>query len=155
MEKLNKTVHTEKGRTLTELVLRIFHINGQILSGGDDLTREFNLTSALWQIMGAVSDAPLPMAQIARKMGLARQSVRRSAIILEKKGFVRFMDNPDHKRANLLTLTVEGMEILERVRGKEAEMVNRLSNDMDIVDLKTAIRIINQLSENLSNNMTK
>jgi DNA-binding MarR family transcriptional regulator len=68
--------HSPSEAAMTDLVLEIFRVNGLLLAVGDRLTKELGLTSARWQVMGALADGPLTAAQIARKMGLKRQSVQ-------------------------------------------------------------------------------
>jgi len=66
---------TKAGNAFTELILETFRFNGRLLAAGDRLTRPFKLSSARWQVLGAIEQKPLPVAQIAHNMGLARQSV--------------------------------------------------------------------------------
>ncbi|MFC6050148.1 MarR family transcriptional regulator, partial [Methylobacterium hispanicum] len=64
-------------RAWSGLAIEVFRLNGDLVEGGDALVRDLGLTSARWQVLGAValSPVPLPVAHIARNMGLARQSV--------------------------------------------------------------------------------
>src|SRR3984957_21057366 len=103
-------IHPPEGAALTALVLEIFRLNGALLAEGDRLVGDIGLTSARWQVMGAaaLSPVPLPVAAIARNMGLTRQAVQRVANDLEQAGFVRFAPNPHHQRAQLLLLTAAG-----------------------------------------------
>ncbi|MDE0095181.1 MAG: helix-turn-helix domain-containing protein, partial [Gammaproteobacteria bacterium] len=61
------------------------------------------MTSARWQVMGAVDQSKhsLTVAQIARRMGLARQGVQRIVNDLVELGFVVLEENIDHKRSPL------------------------------------------------------
>jgi DNA-binding MarR family transcriptional regulator len=102
---------TERIRdAVTELALEVFRLNGRLIAMGDALVADIGLTSARWQVVGAIalSDAPLPIAQIARNMGLTRQAVQRIASELAAAGFVRFAPNPQHQRAKLVLLTRKG-----------------------------------------------
>ena len=89
---------------ITELILETFRLNGRLLAAGDALVRDLGLTSARWQVLGAVamSPVPLPVSHIARNMGLSRQGVQRVADELEARGIVRFAPNPHHRRARLV-----------------------------------------------------
>jgi DNA-binding MarR family transcriptional regulator len=51
-----------------------------------------------------IVEKPLSVAQIARNMGVARQSVQRLADNLERQGIVEYAPNPDHGRAKLVRL---------------------------------------------------
>src|SRR5258708_24672438 len=95
---------------LTELILETFRLNGRLVAAGDALVADIGLTSARWQVLGAIalSPVPLPVAHIARNMGLTRQAVQRLANEMARDGLVRFMANPHHRRARLVLLTPRG-----------------------------------------------
>jgi len=85
---------TPSGEAFTRLILEAFRFNGCLLAAGDRLTQDLGLTSARWQVLGAIDEGPLPVAQISRNMGLSRQAVQRVANELAAGGFVAFADNP-------------------------------------------------------------
>src|ERR671924_1493333 len=95
---------------ITDLVLETFRLNGRLLAAGDALVADIGLTSARWQVLGAIalSPVPLPVAHLARNMGLSRQAVQRLANEMERDGLVRFAPNPHHERAKLVQLTPRG-----------------------------------------------
>ena len=70
---------------LSRFALSIFWINGLLLRNGDRLTRSIGQSSARWQVLGRVGDQPQTVAQIARDMGHARQSVQRVADVSWQK----------------------------------------------------------------------
>jgi hypothetical protein len=59
------------------------------------------LTSARWQILGAIvaAERPQPVAWLARNLGANRQNVQRIINDLHKEGLVAFEPNPHHRRA--------------------------------------------------------
>ena len=63
----------------------------------------------------------MTVAQIARALNLARQSVQRVADLLEADGLVAYADNPGHRRARLVTLTPTGRRALRSIQ--EAQRV--------------------------------
>jgi DNA-binding MarR family transcriptional regulator len=105
------------GDALTELVLPAFELNGEFLAAAEQLTRPVGLTPAWWQVLGATLDEPLPVAEIARRvgLGLARQSVQRVADLLVERGWAAYRDNPSHRRAKLLEPTEEGRATVTRL----------------------------------------
>ena len=111
---------TPAAEAITELILATFRLNGRLLAAGDQLTRDLELSSARWQVMYAVLDGPLPAAQIARNMGLTRQSVQRTVDLLAAEGLVSFAENPYHQRAKLVRLTERGHELLQEVQRRQA-----------------------------------
>ena len=116
--------HTPAGKVLTDLVLEIFRLNGRLLGAGDELTRSFGQTSSRWQVMGAVEDEPRTVAEIARLMGLTRQSVQRTADLLGAEKLGEFVDNPNHRRAHLFRLTDRGVRLLQRIGERQIEWAN-------------------------------
>ncbi len=134
---------------LTRLFLESFHFNGVAMAWGDRLMQQFGLTSALWHVLGAAAQGPQTQAQIARRMGLTRQSVRRSAGILEQRGLVEFHHNPNHKRARLVMLTEQGQQQLDAIitayHQATGEIIAQLSPDA----LEAAADLLQQLSARL------
>lgn len=96
--------------SLDALSFAVFRTHNGLIAVGDRITAPYDLTSARWQVMGAValSGQPLTVAQIARVMGLSRQAVQRIVNELEKQGMLALADNPAHKRARLADLTDGG-----------------------------------------------
>ena len=107
---LPMAVGSPSAQTLTDLVLTLFRVNNAMLVWGDRLVQPFGLTSARWQIMGAIAyaDRPRTVAWLARDLGSNRQNVQRIVNDLKKEGLVVFETNPQHKRAQLVVLTVQG-----------------------------------------------
>ena len=137
--------HTKSGKAFTKMLLEIFRFNGLLLASGDRLTEPLGLSSARWQVLGAIEDGPLPVAQIARNMGLARQSVQRTADILQKERFIEYAPNPDHKRAQLVCLTKSGIAVTKELGQLQIEWANRIVKGTAAEEIETAISVITKL----------
>ncbi len=138
---------TLSGQELTKLILEVFRLNGALLKAGDKLTKPFGLTSARWQVLGAIEQEgePLSVAQISRRMGLSRQAVQRIANGLEKIGFVTFNANPDHKTAKHIKLTSKGQQSLNQIDAAQIEWVNQLAKNIDSNELRTALNLLQKI----------
>jgi DNA-binding MarR family transcriptional regulator len=136
---------------ITELVLETFRLNGRLLAAGDALVSDLGLTSARWQVIGAVAlaQAPLPVAHIARNMGLARQSVQRLANDLEHDGLVRFAPNPHHRRAKLVLLTRKGAAAFAAAMKRWGPLASALGVGLDARELKLATATIRSMRRHL------
>ncbi len=134
------------------MILETFKLNGALLDVGNQLTEPYGLTSARWQVMGAIDLAgqAMTVAQIARRMGLARQGVQRIANDLEGIGMVRFMDNVDHKRAKLVSLTPTGRKTMDQINKAQAAWVNELSSDLGEKKIKQALSLLRSVQTRLS-----
>jgi DNA-binding MarR family transcriptional regulator len=149
MENQKQISRTPSAEAFTQLILETFRFNGRLLAAGDRLTKELGLTSALWQVLGAINEAPLPVAQIARNMGLARQSVRRTANVLKDKEFVEFQENPNHQRAKLVVLSKKGRNVLDQVTKLQIDWANSVSKGLGDNKLKTVIQTMRTVGDRL------
>jgi DNA-binding MarR family transcriptional regulator len=140
-----------KSDALTGLVLEIFRLNGLLISAGDALVAGTGLTSARWQVVGAIAlqQGRAPVAHIANAMGLTRQSVQRIADELEKAGIVEFRDNPHHKRAKLVTLTAKGQALQEAAMQLQKPWVAALAAGFDHAALQATLIVLTTLRTRL------
>lgn len=115
---------------LNELVLSIFWLNGFFVDAADRLTAGSGLTTARWQVLGAVLHEPLTVSAIAREMGLTRQSVQRTADLLVKEGLCEYLPNPAHRRAKLLSPTNQGLDSLRQLTPKVSAWSKRVSESV-------------------------
>src|SRR3712207_432709 len=102
---------TPTADALTELILEVFRVNGDLLAAGGLLTAGTGQTSSRWQVLGALAGTAAPVAAFARQMGLSRQSVQRTADLLVQEGLVEYAPNPARRRAKLVRLTARGREV--------------------------------------------
>jgi DNA-binding MarR family transcriptional regulator len=133
------------GKAVTELILETFRLNGRLLSAGDRLTQDLGLSSARWQVMGAIANTPLSVAQIARNMGLTRQGVQRIADKLAEENLVEFTLNPNHQRAKLVTLTPHGREVLQEVSRRQLVWANEIAKGVAVSELEVAIHLMEKV----------
>ncbi|MFF8814299.1 MarR family winged helix-turn-helix transcriptional regulator [Streptomyces pactum] len=111
---------------LSRTALGTFRLNGQFLAVAEELARPAGLTAARWQVLGAVLREPLPVAGIARAMGITRQSVQRVADLLVAAGLAEYRPNPAHRRAKLLAPTDAGRAAIARITPGHREFAERL-----------------------------
>jgi DNA-binding MarR family transcriptional regulator len=143
--------HTPEGAALTALVLDIFRLNGALIAEGDRLVGGIGLTSARWQVLGAaaLSPVPLPVAAIARNMGLTRQAVQRVANDLAQAGFVRFATNPHHRRAKLVMLTASGTAAFRAATARQTPWANHIAAGLDLRRIKAATVVLRSIAQRL------
>lgn len=148
------TKRTPKSEALTSLILETFRLNGALLDAGNKITKPFGLTSARWQVLGSVGldeQHSKTVAQIARRMGLARQGVQRIVNDLENLGLLTYEDNIDHKRAKLVQLTSAGEAALTGIGEVQSAWVNGLSDGMKKTEINRALCVIRSVIERLEN----
>jgi DNA-binding MarR family transcriptional regulator len=146
-----RTNRTTEGDAATDVVLRTFRANGTFLAAGDRLAASEGLTAARWQVIGAVALAQraLTVPQIARRMGLTRQSVQASVNRLLAEGLLEADGNPDHRRSPLIRLTDRGRDTYVRLQSRQARWINELSAGLDVSELATTARVLEELNRRL------
>ncbi|WP_306113793.1 MarR family winged helix-turn-helix transcriptional regulator [Roseovarius sp. MMSF_3305] len=142
---------TKSGEAVTALILDVFRLNGRLQLAGDRLVADLGLTSARWQVLGAIAYAAHPesVAWHARTMGVHRQGVQRIVNEMEKEGIVEFQPNPHHKRAHLVVLTSKGQELFEAAIALQVPWVNDLSEGLSPDDIAITQDVIALLKNRL------
>jgi DNA-binding MarR family transcriptional regulator len=148
---LRSIKRTPAGDAVTNLILDLFRVNNLLLTAGDRLVSDLGLTSARWEILGAVAavDRPQPVAWLARDMGANRQNVQRIVNDLEEVGLVAFEPNPHHRRAQLVVLTEKGKQVFDAAMRLQAPWVNGLSEGLSVKDVETTHRVMLALRDQL------
>ena len=115
---------------LSSMALTVFALNGRFMKIADQLAEPAGLTATRWQVLGAVLNEPLTQAEIARRMGITRQSVQRTSTQLIEDGMIQFMPNPSHRKAMLLTPTEKGLEAIGKIGPQHADFAKRLEAEL-------------------------
>jgi DNA-binding MarR family transcriptional regulator len=144
---------SERDDAIAELIVAVFRLNGRLLDAGDRLVSELGLTSAWWQVLGALalSPVPLPVAHIARNMGLARQSVQRIADLLAEKALVRFEANPHHQRAKLVVLTALGAAAVKAAEERQRPWARDMAAGLHTARIAAALEVLTRMDLHLAN----
>ena len=119
--------HATQQELLSGVALTAFRLNGQFLAVAEEMARPAGLTAAWWQVLGAVLREPLPVAGIAREMGITRQSVQRIADLLVERGYAA----------------------VRRIDPAHAEVAGRLAAELGVDELRAALGSMRRLSEAL------
>jgi DNA-binding MarR family transcriptional regulator len=151
------TARTRDGESATQVILSVFRANGLLLAAGDLLGADDGLTSARWQVLGAIAlaDRPLTVPQIARRMGLTRQSVHSTVGRLVSDGLLELSSNADHRRSRLVSLTERGRAKYSTVDRRQAIWVNRLAGGIGRSDLQATGRVLDELCRRLESDGTE
>jgi DNA-binding MarR family transcriptional regulator len=151
---MDKTKRTPAGDALTDLILDLFRLNSRMLAAGDRLVAGMGLTSARWQILGAIAEAdrPQPVAWLARDLGANRQNVQRIVNDLHEERLVAFAANPHHRRAQLVVLTDKGRQAFDAAMRLQGPWVKNLADGLSVKDLQTVHRVVIALRQKLESN---
>jgi DNA-binding MarR family transcriptional regulator len=103
------------------LVADVYELAGVLRRDGEQIAKLAGQTQARWQVMSVASAGRLSVAMIARRLGLARQSVQRVADEIVTEELASFEPNPDHQRSPLLILTSTGQQTLDTINRTSRE----------------------------------
>jgi DNA-binding MarR family transcriptional regulator len=137
-----------KSAKLTAVALSVFRLNGLLIEWGNAFAGPHGLTSARWQVLGAISLAPEApnIPQIADAMGITRQAVLKQINVLTDEGLVESLPNPAHKRSPLYALTPRGAAAYQAVVGQWQQHVRDIAGGFSSADLDAAIRVLSAMS---------
>jgi len=127
------------------LVADVFHLAGVFRRRGEEIAALARRTQAEWQLLSAVADGPRTVPQVARRLGLARQSVQRTADQLASESLIRFVPNPDHKRSTLIELTTAGRVALDKINTAAAAFHSDIGAQVDARALVQAERFLRNM----------
>lgn len=134
---------------MSVLAIQVLRLGGLLTAAGDAMAEPFGQSSARWQVMAGADHAPSTVAQIARSLGLARQSVQRVADLLEHDGLAIYEDNPDDLRAKRLVLTPRGRVALAAIQKAQRAWANTLGARIGEADLRRAVEVLERVTAEL------
>ncbi|HNU11717.1 MAG TPA: helix-turn-helix domain-containing protein [Rubrivivax sp.] len=132
---------------VTEFTLAVFRLNGVLLHWGDELVAPLGLTSARWQMLGAIALAATPLSapQIGQAMGVTRQGAQKQLNLLLDQGLVEARANPAHRRSPLYVLTPKGQTLYRQADALWTREALKLATLVPAAALRSAARTLESL----------
>ncbi len=110
---------------------------------GDVLAGREGQTQARWQALWIIAhEQRLTVPQVARRIGVSRQSVQRVVDDLLAEGLLETVANPDHKTSPLLALTKSGHKALEGINSAAEEAHSSIMEDFPLKDVQELRRLL-------------
>ncbi len=143
---------TPNEQLIIDLVLTVFRVNGTLLTCGDKISDNFQLTSARWQLLGAIALAehPLTAPQIGGSMGISRQGVQKQLKYLLKEEFLTIIANPQKERSPLYTLTAKGQKAYDELMALNQQWIQALLPHFSVEALYCTVQTLKQLENQLN-----
>jgi DNA-binding MarR family transcriptional regulator len=127
--------------------MRVFPLNGRLTASGEALAKPAGQTLARWVVLEMVEEEPATVADVARRLGLARQGVQRLADLLVEDRLATYQDNPRHRRAKLLRITPKGVATLRRIQEAQCEWADRVGAEIGQDELERASALLDRVLE--------
>ena len=144
---LSSSVPDPDAVAVTELTLAVFRLNGVLLHWGDKLVASFGLTSARWQMLGAIAlaDTPPTAPQVGGVMGITRQGAQKQLNLLTEQGLVKSHPNPANQRSPFYALTPEGWARYHKADALWAAQAAELAPLIPVSNTNTAARTLESM----------
>lgn len=141
-------MNADNTQLLSETVVAIFRANGRLLEWGDSFAAPFGLTSARWQMLGALAWAgqKLTAPQLAEHMGVSRQGAQKQLNLLLADGFVEKHANPGHQRSPQYRLSLAGETLYMSVNSAWEAHALAAGQQFSGADLATTLRVLDRLA---------
>jgi DNA-binding MarR family transcriptional regulator len=139
--------YLSRGSSVNELLRQCYSLNRSLVSLASQLTEGTGISGAQWGVLSALNqDGQLrTVAETARRMGMARQSVQRVADLLADNDWVRFVSNPEDKRARLVEVTAKGRALLRRLEKRQLDWITAMTSDHSDAEFAAAARLLRDL----------
>ena len=110
----------------------------------EQMARRAGATRASWRVLAAAAGQGRTVPQLARRLGVKRQSVQRLADQFVEAGRARYETNPDHRRSPLLKLTESGEAALKTLQRELTDWESDLGaeHELELEELETALYVL-------------
>ena len=137
--------------SLNELLGECFRLNRGLLEASQQLTEGTGITGAQWGVLTSLSQGgdPRTVAETARQMGLARQSVQRVTDILAENGLVKYLPSADDKRAKLVQVSTAGQALIRQLEKQQQSWINGIAPDCSAEEINAAFQLMKKIRQRL------
>jgi DNA-binding MarR family transcriptional regulator len=142
---------TEEARATGRLIFEVLRLNNVLMLDAEALIADLGLTPARWQVLGTISYLKQPdtVAGLARRLGLARQSVQRVVGDMAALGLVTLAENPSHKRAKLVELTAQGRAVMAAAEARRRPWTAGLAKGLEGLNIAAAEAVLVALRQRM------
>lgn len=112
----------------------------------------FNLTPEQYLVMDTLWDeGVLSQQELADKLNKDKNSVTKLLDALEKKNLIKRVPDSHDRRLNMIHFTEHSITIKERITHIAIETTNQIIKDIPTEDLKTLVKVLLKMADNMEN----
>ncbi|MEV6487275.1 MarR family winged helix-turn-helix transcriptional regulator [Actinoplanes sp. NPDC051633] len=137
---------SESGELLYEVLRHVRPLHQWSAKVVADALTERDVTMPMRAVLERLADGAQTVPQVARSLWLPRQVVQRLADAAVALGYVRFVDNPAHRRSRLAELTPSGERVWAEIHEGELAGLDSLAEQLDPSDIQACVRVIQKLT---------
>ncbi|GAB3809155.1 MarR family transcriptional regulator [Humibacter antri] len=132
----------------TEFVMRVFEVHAAIIRAGEEIAAPLGQSSARWQVLGRAFEG-VTVAELARDIGHARQSVQRLTNALVADRLVKYAPHPSDRRTQIVRLTDRGQEVLEQIYERQLKWSQAVVENLGPTGLTEATGALRSIAAGL------
>jgi len=136
----------------------IIRINGAFLEVAEKVCSEDELiTVPIWRVIAVIRINPMTVSEVAKYLGLKRQSVQSTVNQMKRRGLISFRKNPNHKTSPLVILTKKGNDKVDDILRYQKKLTEVFIDGIEITmkDVVSSREFLRALRENSENNISK
>ena len=94
----------------------IIRINGAFLEVAEKIcSNDPLITVPIWRVIAVIRINPMTVPEVAKYLGIKRQSVQSTVNQMKRRGLINLRKNPNHKTSPLVILTKKGNEKVDDI----------------------------------------
>ena len=136
----------------------IIRINGAFLEVAEKICSDDELiTVPIWRVIAVIRINPMTVPEIAKYLGIKRQSVQSTVNQMKRRGLISFRKNPNHKTSPLVILTKKGNDKVNDIFKYQKKLTQIFIKGTDITmkDVVSSREFLRALRENSEKNISK
>ena len=136
----------------------IIRINGAFLEVAEKVCSEDELiTVPIWRVIAVIRINPMTVSDVAKYLGIKRQSVQSTVNQMKVKGLINFRKNPNHKTSPLVILTKKGNDKVDDILRYQKKLTEVFIDGIKITmkDVVSSRKFLRALRENSEKNISK
>ena len=136
----------------------IIRINGAFLEVAEMICSDDELiTVAIWRVIAVIRLRPMTVSDVAKYLGIKRQSVQSTVNQMKTRGLINFRKNPNHKTSPLIVLTKKGNEKVDDILKYQKKLTEVFIDGIDITmkEVVSSREFLRSLRENSEKNISK
>ena len=136
----------------------IIRINGAFLEVAEKICSDDELvTVPIWRVMAVIRLSPMTVSEVAKYLGLKRQSVQSTVNQMKRRGLIILRKNPNHKTSPLVILSKKGNDKVDDIFKYQRQLTEVFIKGIEITmkDVVSSREFLRALRENSEKNISK
>ena len=136
----------------------IIRINGAFLEVAEKICSNDDLiTVPIWRVIAVIRIRPMTVSEVAKYLGIKRQSVQSTVNQMKRRGLINLRKNPNHKTSPLVLLSKKGSDKVADILKYQKKLTDVFIEGIDITmkDVVSSREFLRALKENSEKNISK